>query len=162
MPDPDSLVDGFGPATDRYAIYERLIAVGPSALPAIRRGLSSTDWHVRHWSAICLDRMADADALSALVPLLEDPVPKVRLWAVHSLACDHCRDDVACDIDVVPLLIRRVDVDPSLKVRKMAVIMLSSGLSDHRAVPALERVLDRETDDSIRRHAREGLDRLRG
>lgn len=42
-----------------------------------------------------LDRVADAESLAALVPLLRDPKADVRLWAVHSLACDHCKGDVA-------------------------------------------------------------------
>ncbi|MGD2070628.1 MAG: HEAT repeat domain-containing protein, partial [Gemmatimonadota bacterium] len=122
--DPMRLIEGLGAprGIDRFESYQALLALGPAALPAIRRGLRSADWQVRRWSAMCLDQLADADALADLVPLLTDPHPKVRLWAVHSLACEHCKPDVGCPVDVVPLLVERVREDPSLRVRRMAVI----------------------------------------
>ena len=52
-------------------------------------------------SVLLLDQVADAESLKALVPLLRDPNSKVRAWAVHSLACDHCKEEISCPVDVV-------------------------------------------------------------
>lgn len=161
MDNAPELVRSFTDSTVRFETYQSLVALGEVAIPALREGLRSDDWQIRRWSAICLDRIADAEALGDLVPLLRDPKAAVRLWAVHSLACDHCKDDVACPVDVVPLLIERIEKDPSLRVRKMAVIMLGSEFVDHRAIPVLERVLRDEQDRKLRLHAARGLERLR-
>ena len=110
---------------------------------------------------MCLDQVADEEALVDLVPLLTDPHPKVRLWAVHSIACEHCKEDVSCPVDVVPLLLATIRHDPSIRVRRMAVIMLGSEFVDPRAVPVLKDVLSAESDVKIRGHAAVALARLR-
>ncbi len=157
------LVEGFSAPTGmaRFANYEALIELGSEALPALRLGLRSPDWQVRRWSAMCLDQVADEEALADLVPLLDDPHAKVRLWAVHSLACDHCKEGVQCPVDVVPHLIRRIQEDPSVRVRRMAVIMLGSEFDDTSVIPVLEGLLARETDVRLRQHAQRSLERLR-
>jgi HEAT repeat protein len=160
MDNAPQLVGSFTDSTGRFQSYRSLVALGDEAIPALREGLRSDDWQVRRWSAICLDRIADTEVLRDLVPLLRDPKAGVRLWAVHSLACDHCKDDVECPVDVVPLLIERIEQDPSLRVRKMAVIMLGSEFVDRRAIPALERILREEQDRKLRLHAARGLERL--
>jgi len=155
------LVESFAHGEGRFDTYTSLVARGTAALPAIRRGLKHDNWQVRRWCAICLDRVADSDALGDLVPLLRDAKAQVRLWAVHSLACDHCKDDVTCPVDVVPLLIERAEEDESLRVRRMAVIMLGTEHMDQRAVPVFERILGEEEDRKMLLHAEEGLLRLR-
>lgn len=161
--DLSALVDGLGDASGdvRFASYRALVDAGAAALPAIRSGLRSPEWQVRRWSAMCLDQIADEDALADLVPLLRDPHASVRLWAVHSIACEHCKEDVSCPIDVVPHLIDRIRNDPSVRVRRMAVIMLSTEFADPRSLPILEEVIASETDRKLLDHARRGLDRLR-
>ena len=74
------------------------------------------------------------------------------------LACDHCKDDVSCPVDAVPLLIERIQVDESIRVRRMATIMLGTETADPRALPVFEALLT-ETDAKLRAHARRGLDR---
>ena len=162
-PDPISLVDGLGAARGdaRFSSYQALLALGAEALPAIREGLRSPNWQVRRWSAMCLDQIGDEQALSDLVPLLRDPHAGVRLWAVHSLACDHCKEGVQCPIDLVPHLAELIRADPSIRVRRMAAIMLGTELTDQRAVPVLKEVLENERDAKLRAHAERGLLRLR-
>ena len=92
------------------------------------------------------------------VPLLRDPKSDVRLWAVHSLACDHCKEDVSCPVDVVPLLIERIELDESIRVRRMATIMLGTDYPDRRAAPVLMSLLEEE-DRKLRFHAENGLRR---
>lgn len=157
-PDPLALVDQLVAADTRFPAYEALVALGEEALPAVRGGLEHDDWQVRKWSAMVLDRVADAESLAALVPLLNDEKADVRLWAVHSLACDHCKDDVACPVDAVPHLIERIEVDASIRVRRMATIMLGTDYADPRALPALK-ALSEDPDEKLRRHAARGVER---
>ena len=155
------LVSSFASSKGRFEIYQALVSLGDAALPALRNGLKDENWIIRHWSAICLDRLADANALQDLIPLLHDPVDKVRLWAVHAIACDHCKDGVTCPVDVVPHLIERIETDDSVRVRRMAVIMLTTDFQDPRSVPVLQQVLRKEKDAKLLLHTREGLERLR-
>lgn len=156
LPDPAALVAQFSDAALRIVTLFQLNDLGGAALPAVRAGLRHPDWHVRHWCAIFLDRGSDAETLHDLIPLLDDPEPKVRLWAVHSMSCQHCKHDV-CPIDVVPLLIERAERDPIVQVRKMAVTMLAEWPRDARIPPVLEGALAREQDRRLRLHARRGL-----
>ena len=159
--DPTGLVDALSASETRFPAYQALVALGEAALPAIRGGLRHGHWQVRKWSAMVLDLVADSESLAALVPLLRDPKADVRLWAVHSLACDHCKDDVPCPVDAVPHLIERIETDESIRVRRMATIMLGTDYADARAVPVLKRLL-REDDRKLRAHAERGLRRYAG
>lgn len=156
--DAATLVSSFTDAATRFETLMRLQALGEAALPAVRDGLKHPDWHVRHWCAIYLDRGADPDTLKDLVPLLTDPEPKVRLWAIHSIACEHCKD-YACPIDVVPLLIERAEHDQFTRVRKMAITMLATLPRDPRIPPVFERALAREGNRKLRLHATLGLEK---
>jgi len=161
VPDAPRLVRALGGPEGQFEAHRALIALGPAALPAIREGLTSDNWEIPYWCAVCLDQVADTDSLRDLVPLIRDPHFKVRLWAVHSVACEHCKEDVGCPIDVVPLLIERAEMDEHMRVRRMAVIMLGREFTDHRAVPVLEQILRDEDDRKLRLHAERGLRRLR-
>ena len=156
--DPDALVEALRDAQSLFPAYQALVELGERALPAIRAGLGHGDWQVRKWSAIVLDRVADEESLAALIPLLRDPKAGVRLWAVHSLACDHCKEEVACPVDVVPHLIERIEIDASIRVRRMATIMLGNEHLDPRAVPVFRKLLG-EADGKLREHARGALAR---
>jgi len=157
---PEGLVAALVEGVTRFPAYRALVALGDAALPAIRGGLKHDDWRVRKWSAMCLDQVADEAALADLVPLLRDPISQVRLWAVHSISCDHCKEDVSCPVDVVPHLIERIQVDGSIRVRRMAAIMLGTDYADPRALPVLEGLLGEE-DRRLRLHAENGLRRYR-
>ena len=159
-PDPFDLVNSFADSQQRYASFSQLVELGSDALPAIRNGLKNDDWQIRRWCAICMDHVADSKSLADLLPLFHDPSSAVRLWAVHSIACDHCKDDIQCSIDVVPHLIERIKLDKSTRVRKMAVIMLGQEFCDPRAVPIFQQILREENDRKILLHAKEGLRRL--
>jgi hypothetical protein len=154
--DPTLLVESFAGPETRVPALHALQGCGPAALPAVREGLRHPNWHVRHWCALYMDRNADLDSLRHLVPLLSDPVMKVRLWAVHSLACEHCKGQ-ECPIDVVPLLIERVQKDSSVRVRKMAVAMLASLRLDARVESVLRAVAQSEQNLKIKLHAEIGL-----
>lgn len=158
--DPQALVQSMANPQKRFSAYQDLIKIGEPALPALRAGLKSEIHQVRKWSAMCLDQVSDEAALDDLIPLLDDPSSQVRLWAVHSIACEHCKEDVSCMTDLVPLLIKRAMEDSSLRVRRMAVIMLSTEFEDARALPVLRDILKNESDRKLRLHAARGLNQL--
>jgi len=158
LQNPDELVAALADSATRFPAYQSLVALGERSLPAIRTGLRHGNWQVRKWSAMILDQVADAESLAALIPLLRDPKADVRLWAVHSLACEHCKDDVACPVDAVPHLIERIQLDESIRVRRMATIMLGTDYTDPRAVPVFKTLLE-ETDAKLQGHAQRGLER---
>ena len=156
---PTDLVDALaGP--NWHSAYQSLVAMGTDALSAIRKGLHHEQWQVRRWSAACVDQTADAETLHALIPLLDDPKSIVRVWAVHSISCEHCRE-CANPIDVVPLLLRRLQLDTSIRVRRMAAAMLVHLPPDERATPVLETVLGSTEDRKLRLHVGRALARQR-
>lgn len=156
---PRELVAEFAHGPNRFPAFLSLYGRGHAALQAVREGLRSDDWNIRRWCALFVDNFADGDTLRALVPLLEDPKAQVRAWAVHSLACEVCKDGPN-PIDAVPLLLERIERDDSLKVRRQAVAMLAHHRSpDERVIPTFERILAEEDDRKLLLHARQGLER---
>ena len=115
---------------------------------------------LRRWCANYFDRHADPDSLHLLIPLLRDPKSKVRLFAVHSFSCEHCKTGTN-PIDVVPLLIERIEDDDSIRVRRMAAASLAYGMPDPRAVAVFRGLLKVESDRKLRLHASLGLHRCR-
>lgn len=145
----------------RHRAYQDLLEIGREALPAVRDGLGHESWQVRRRCAMVVDQIADPESLRRLIPLLDDPHRKVRLWAVHSISCDPCKDTVENPVDVVPLLIRRMLADRSVIVRRMATAMLANHHPDPRSFGAFRKLLeaDEDLDEKVRRHAEFGLRR---
>ena len=121
---PEELVAEFAKGENRMAAFLALYALGDEVLPAVREGLKHANWQVRRWCALFADNFADAETLHALVPLLRDPKSQVRVWAAHSLSCESCKDGPNL-IDAIPLLLERIELDASIKVRRQAVAMLA-------------------------------------
>ena len=157
---PEEFVAAFAGSNDRFRLYLDLQQHGTDALPAVREGLRHGNWQVRKWSAIYLDHHADAESLEALLPLLQDPKSEVRLWAVHSIACDTCKPGEN-PIDIVPLLIELAEEDMSIRVRRMATIMLGSQTSDSRITATFDKIIAEDSDRKLLLHARNGLERYR-
>lgn len=157
----EDLVADFVHPDRRVEALEALHAIGAAALPAIREGLRHGNWQVRKWCAIALDHLADDESIRALVPLLRDPKADVRLWAVHSVSCETCKVGEN-PVDTVPLLLERIELDESIRVRRMAVAMLwfVCAAPDVRVVPCLKRILAEEEDRKLRLHAQRALERF--
>jgi HEAT repeat protein len=153
------LVSEFAHGKHRFPAFLTLYSRGQAALPAVRAGLLNENWHVRRWCAVLIDNFADAESLRALVPLLNDPKADVRAWAVHSLACETCKDGPN-PIDAVPLLLDRIEFDTSIRVRRQAVAMLAHHRTpDVRVLPTFQKILAEESDRKLRLHAECGLRR---
>lgn len=155
----EELVAEFAIGENRMAAFLALYARGDQVLPEIRAGLKQANWQVRRWCALFADNFADAETLRALVPLLRDPKSKVRVWAVHSLSCETCKDGPN-PIDAIPLLLERIELDESIKVRRHAVAMLAQHRSpDARVLPVFKRIVAEEEDRKLRLHAEQGITR---
>ena len=155
----EELVAEFANGEHRMGAFLSLYSRGEAALPAIREGLGHANWQIRRWCALFIDNFADAESLRALVPLLRDPKAAVRVWAVHSLSCESCKDGPN-PIDAVPLLLERIEMDESIRVRRQAVAMLANHRSpDARVLPAFRRILAEEDDRKLRLHAEAGIRR---
>jgi HEAT repeat protein len=154
---PEELVAEFANGPNRMPAFLALYSRGVEALPAVRQGLQHANWHIRHWSAILTDYLADDETLRALTPLLHDPRADVRVWA--GLSCERCRNGPN-PLDVIPLLLERIDQDPNIKVRRQAVAMLAYHRTpDPRVLPIFRTIVSEEADSKLRRHAQQGLKR---
>ncbi len=137
---------------------------------ALILGVRHPNPSLRYIFAHAMDIFADERCAAALLELLDDPVPRVRRIAVHSIACDECKivplQPLATQAgsDKGPELVARVvhmaTRDPSIQVRRHAAFALAL-FDDDRAVEALELLLARESDVTIRRNATAALRRLR-
>ena len=154
------LVDRLESSETRWPAWKRLEQLGSAAAPAVREGLRHGHWQVRKWCAAFLDHHADPETIPELLPLLHDPKSDVRLWAVHSLSCDRCKVDEN-PVDFVPHLIERIDRDESIRVRRMAVLMLTHPPRRALGAKLFARVLAQETDVKLRKHAEWGMKRCR-
>jgi HEAT repeat protein len=156
---PDELVAEFANGQNRMAAFLALYSRGKEAVPAIRAGLAHSDANIRRWCASLADNFADAELFRALIPLLNDPKAEVRVWAVHSLSCEACKEGPN-PVDAVPLLLNRIESDVSMKVRRQAVSMLAHHRSpDVRVLPVFKRLLMEESDRKLRLHAEHGMRR---
>lgn len=71
----------------------RHVELSEDAFAALVGGLSHDHPQVRWWCIQMLDHCPDARAVEAVVPLLDDPVPRVRRNAAHALGCVTCKPD---------------------------------------------------------------------
>jgi HEAT repeat protein len=157
-PTPTQYVEQLADRATLVGAWMALKDAGEAALPAIREGLSHPEWRVRQWSAMFLDHNWDLPSLQRLVLTLNDPKLKVRKAAVHSLGCDRCKNGEN-PIDAVPHLARRLRDDPSIKVRRTAVLTLAIQKPERRVASILRRVLRDETDPKMRAYATWGIGR---
>jgi hypothetical protein len=110
-----------------------------------------------------LDHAANDQSVAVFRRALRDPVPRVRLVALHGLSCDRCRVGELCVKDVVSDLLRTVSEDPSPKVRHAAVQLVAKQvLSDARVAPSLKKVASEDPDDLVRTVAHAGVLGSRG
>jgi HEAT repeat protein len=125
------------PSTNDYDGWVRLLAsnshrqrakqhlrfAGPSALPAIRRGLRHANAMVRRTCVNLLDQLVDDDSVPDLVAALDDPDTSVRLRALHALSCEPCKQNSCRPGDdlYVPRALDLVRNDPDPDVRAAAV-----------------------------------------
>jgi hypothetical protein len=147
-----ALVEQLGITGERDGAWRRLNELGPGARNAVLEGLGHANWEVRRWCALWFDRHPEPEALEAMKPLLRDPKSQVRMFALHTLACDRCKPGESVS-DVVPLLIERIRQDESIRVRRHAVMMLAFQHAHADLEGFFKQLLDTETDAKLHKHA---------
>ena len=121
---------------DNVIVGERLVRVGTTTdrVDALLIGLWQQAVPVRDLCANALDHLADSRCAEPLALLLDDPVPRVRRAALHSLGCD---DGKQAPIPVTTDLVRKViaitPYDPSVQVRRVVIETLGELRADPRA-----------------------------
>jgi HEAT repeat protein len=155
--DPDRLVEDLAREHREKPALRALMAVGPAATAALRRGLRHADANVRVGCCKVLDHHMDEEAVPELIANLEHADPQVRAWAIHALACDRCKEGVCRpgESDVIPIAAGMLLGDHNRHVRAMAAGML--GPSVHRsaeALRALEQARDGDPHPAVRKIAR--------
>lgn len=144
---------GHLPNRDILAVRERLTRDGTmtTLIDALLAGLRHRAAPVRYHCAGALDHLADERCAEPLRLLLDDPVPRVRRAALHSLACDACKLAPITDTGgLVPKVIAMAFDDPSVRVRRVAVETLGERCADPLADEALRRIAETTADAGIR------------
>jgi hypothetical protein len=98
-----------------------------AAFQALLCGLLSDDDQVRWWSVQLLDHCADPRSVTAIAPLLDDHVPRIRRIAAHALGCVICKPEWSGELPVgtIERLTDMAESDPNQKVRTEATLSLS-------------------------------------
>jgi HEAT repeat protein len=109
---------------------------------------------VRRAALGVLDHDANDESTWVFRTALADPVPRVRIVALHGLACERCRTDDLCVADVVPTLLRTLREDASPKVRHavVATLVRLAGRDD-RVTGALQQAAADDPDPLVRHAA---------
>jgi HEAT repeat protein len=101
-----------------------LRAVRPTkkVFEALIEGLRDPNPRVRWWCVQILDHSPDPQAIAAIAPMLDDPVPRVRQNAAHALGCLTCKPALSRELPTSSLhKLKRVAIeDPHAKVRRQA------------------------------------------
>lgn len=109
-------------------------------------GLRHESWRVRRHCCRLLDHLTLTDeTIAAMTALLDDPYPRVRQAALHTLVCEGCKPE-KCDVDVRGLL-ESMREDPSADVRRAVMTALWQFDDEWATALARERA---ETDGSRR------------
>jgi HEAT repeat protein len=97
-------------------------------IDALIAGLSHASPVVRRCCLELLDLHPDPRAVGAIVTCLEDPVPRVRWHAAHTLSCEACKAGGSYLDSAIRARLREVSLtDPSPKVRAQALAAAGDG-----------------------------------
>ena len=142
-----ALIHQLGVRHRATAAYRALFSMGFAVVPAAREGLRHAHADVRYHCLRLLDHFLVPEALSELLGLLGDPAPRVRWAALHTLACDRCKEG-SCrpgEAEVLPEALRLLHEDGSGQVRAMAIEVV--GQYVHTNPLAARALLEARTND---------------
>jgi HEAT repeat protein len=129
---------------------------GDPARDAIRVGVRHGNADVRMYCAKALDHLIDEESFPELVSLLDDCDDRVRVDALHALACDRCKDTLCRPekADVLPKAITLLRSDPSARVRQAACEVIGRWVhTDVEAERALLEARDLDAHSSVGKKA---------
>lgn len=140
-------------ATDAY---RRLLSIGRAASPAVRAGLRHANADVRYHCCRFVDRFLEPDILADLIGMLDDPDPRVRNTALHTLACDRCKEGDCRpeEREVLPRALALLANDLDRHVRAMAVEVVGQFVrANPAAADALVTAAKGDLDPTVRKKA---------
>ncbi len=117
------LVEAFGVPHRATGAYSILLELGTRALAAVKTGLRHDNPDVRLHCCRFLDHYLSAETLSDLIVMLDDADTRVRCAALHTLACDRCKEG-SCrpeEAQVLPKAMALLAHDGDAHVRAMAI-----------------------------------------
>lgn len=137
---------------------KKLGANTPDVGVQVLAALGDDDWKVRRNALRFLDHAPVAGMEPKIIDLLQDEEAEVRKWAAHALGCDRCKDGAPLAVDPVPYLITAAENDPSILVRRSAVVCLAwNRPQDRRIDELLAKLASASPDQKIRSHARSAM-----
>jgi HEAT repeat protein len=152
----DAVVEELGVPHRAQAAYWVLLGRGERSLPAVRAGLQHEHADVRVHCCRIMDHFLAPDALTELLGMLDDSDARVRVAALHSLACDRCKEgDCRPDTrDVLDSATRLLTTDDSPHVRAMAVEVAGAFVHESAdALQALEKAAASDGAPAVRKKA---------
>lgn len=152
-----ALVSKLAASHHASAAYRSLLRCGLNALPAVRGGLQHEHADVRYRCCQFLDRFLMPEIIDDLVAMLDDPDARVRCSALHTLACDRCKEG-ACRPDeatVLPRAIALLAHDADAHVRAMAIEVVGRWVhTNPGAQAALSKAAGSDLSPTVRKKAR--------
>jgi len=140
-------VEGWRAAGGPWRAFEGPVPVASLAAAS----LAHADPRVRRACLGVLDHEASDESVGVFRAALHDPVPRVRVIALHGLVCERCRDGLLCAADVASDVARLIGSDPSPKVRHAAVVAAwPLAGRDDRVAAAVGRAAAEDGDDLVR------------
>ena len=153
---PAELVERLATPHHARAALRELLALREDALEAVQAGLRHPDAAVRYSCCRFLDHFVAPEGWDDLVGMLDDPAAGVRSAALHSLACDRCKEgDLPERGKVLPDALRLLADDPDPHVRAMAIEVVGRFVHERdEAKAALDAVIARDPSPAVRKKAR--------
>jgi HEAT repeat protein len=131
-------------AVRSYALETKTIT---TLIDGLLQGCTHPEPRVRFDCAMALDHMADERCTPMLRQLMQDPIPKVRRAAIHSISCEACKVSALNNHDdLTPVLLEIALNDTSPRVRMAAIHALTQTCTDARAKPIFEMALSAASD----------------
>jgi HEAT repeat protein len=151
--DPRALVSRLADPATAESAAATLKAQPPERLvPALVAGLESQVWRVRRSCCRLLDDVDfTPESLAALQRALDDPDPRVRRSALHTLSCQNCKPS-GCTLEVQPLF-ERMARDPSRRVRDAVLNPLGWQRHGPWAERLVEYIAVNDPSEKLREHA---------
>jgi hypothetical protein len=136
--------------------YRKLFEMGFTVVPAVQEGLRHENASVRYYCCSLLDHFLVPEALEDLIGMVRDPNPKVRVMALHTLACDRCKegDCRPAEAKVLPEALRILNEDDDAHVRAMAVEVVGQYVHTNKvAEQALVEANKKDVSSTVRKKA---------
>src|SRR5262245_38720719 len=107
------LINQLGIPYRATAAYRTLFDMGFEVVSSAREGLRHENASVRYYCCALLDHFLVPEALGELIGMLHDPDPRVRQSALHTLACDRCKQGSCrpAEAEVLPEALRILNED---------------------------------------------------